>query len=135
MKITKEVIYKTLIVVGVFWFADFFLHFTGVGESNYYYVSKLMNSLLFAFLFFAVFNYKEHWKKILYSFVFGTWISFYYLISSYSGLIQIFGIYARYSPPPFVIFGITLTPFLWWAFHSLMFYIGIELVNIMKIEK
>ncbi len=132
MKITKEAIYKILIVVAVFWFSDFILHFTGVGESNYYYFSKLMNSLLFAFLFFSVFNFKQHWKKILYSLAFGTWISFYYLISSYSGLVQIFGIYARYTPPPFVIFGITLTPFLWWIFHSLMFYIGIEISKIIK---
>ena len=126
---TKNIV-KIIIVVLVFWLSDFFLHFTGVGETNYYYLSKFANSILFATMFFFIFKYKEHWKKLAYSFAFGTWISFYYLVSSYSGAVQQFlGISARYTPPPFVIFGITLTPYLWWFYHAIVFYIGLEIAN------
>src|SRR3989344_5739124 len=126
MEIKKEAVYKILITIAVFWMLDFLMHFTGVGESNYYYFAKLMNSILFAFIFFVLFNYKSHFHKLLYSIAFGTWISFYYLISSYSGAVQkFFGIYALYSPPPFVIFGIYLNPVLWWFFHISAFYIGL----------
>lgn len=125
----KEKIIGIIIVVLVFWLADFLLHFTGVGETNYYYLSKFGNAVLFSVIWFFVLSYKEHWKKLIYSFVFGTWISFYYLISSYSGLVQFFGIYARYTPPPFVIFGLTLTPYLWWLFHAVAFYVGLEIAG------
>ena len=132
IKITKEAISKILITVAVFWLADFIMHFTGVGESNYYYIIKFANSLLFAFIWFMIFNYKEFWKKILFSIIFGTWISFYYLISAYSGLVQWLGIYARYSAPPFMIFGIMLSSFFWWIYHIIVFYIGLEASKIIK---
>lgn len=114
----KERLYKIIITVAIFWILDFVMHFTGVGETNYYYFSKLANSILFAFIWFSIYDKKEHIKKLIFSFVFGTWISFYYLISSYSGLVQLLGIYARYTPPAFVIFGLILPPFFWWIFHS-----------------
>jgi hypothetical protein len=123
-------IIKIIIVVLIFWLSDFFMHLTGVGETNYYYLSKFANSILFSIIFFFIFEYKEHWKKLIYSFAFGTWISFYYLISSYSGLVQFFGIYARYTAPPFVIFGIFLSPYFWWTFHSIVFYIGLEIAGL-----
>jgi len=132
VKITKEVIYKVLITIAIFWIADFVMHFTGVGESNYYYTLKLVNSILFAFIWFGIFDSKKHFKKLVFSAVFGTWISFSYLISSYSGFVQIFGVYARNSPPPFVIFGVFLTPLLWWVFHILAFYIGLEVASLIK---
>ena len=126
--IAKKISSVALIVV-VFWLIDFILHASGVGESNYYYLSKFANSILFATLWFFVFQSRKEWKKLLYSFIFGTWVSFYYLISSYSGLVQWLGIEARYTPPPFVIFGIFLTPFLWWILHSVAFYAGLKLAE------
>src|SRR3989338_1945141 len=110
IKITKGIWYKIAITVAVFWLADFILHFTGVGESNYYYTLKLVNSFLLAFIWFAVFDSKKIHKRFIYSLASGTWISFTYLVSSYSGFIQLFGVYALYSPPPFVIFGIFFSP-------------------------
>ena len=132
VKITKEVIYKVLITTAVFWILDFVLHYTGVGESNYYYSLKLINAFIFAFIWFAVFDIRKSLKKLYFSIVFGTWVSFSYLISSYSGLVQFFGVAARYSPPPFVIFGMFLTPILWWVFHILAFYAGLEVSRIME---
>ncbi|MBI3623455.1 hypothetical protein HY212_05255 [Candidatus Pacearchaeota archaeon] len=132
VKITKEIIYKTLITAAVFWILDFVMHYTGVGESNYYYSLKLVNSFIFAFIWFAVFDIKKSLRKLYFSIVFGTWVSFSYLISSYSGLVQFFGVAARYSPPPFVIFGVFLTPFLWWVFHILAFYAGLEVCRILE---
>ena len=126
----KSKVYKIIIVVIVFWLLDFIMHYTGVGETNFYYTSKFGNAVLFAIIWFFIFDRKEQWKKLTYSFIFGTYISFYYLIASYSGLVQFFfGIYARYSAPPFVIFGEYLTPVLWWVFHSIAFYLGIILAN------
>src|SRR3989344_1127249 len=130
VKITKEVNYKVLITTAVFWILDFVLHYTGVGESNYYYSLKLINAFIFAFIWFAVFDIRKSLKKLYFSIVFGTWVSFSYLISSYSGLVQFFGVAARYSPPPFVIFGMFLTPILWWVFHILAFYAGLEVSRI-----
>ncbi len=123
-------IYKILIAVAVFWILDFAVHFTGVGETNYYYTIKLANSALFAFIWFSIFDKKERWKKFLFSIVFGTWISFFYLITAYDGLVQFFGIEAGYGAPPFVIFGIFLTKYLWWAWHIFGFYIGLELSDL-----
>src|SRR3989344_8565644 len=123
---------QTVITILIFWLSDFILHFTGVGESRFYYISKLANATLFAILWFFVFYSKVHWKKIVYSLAFGTWISFYYLTASYSGIVQYLGIYARYTPPPFVIFGIFLISFIWWITHSLGFYIGIEMAELLK---
>jgi hypothetical protein len=128
-KNTKKLIYASIITVSIFWILDFVLHFTGVGETNYYYLSKLGNSILFAIIWFFIFNKGKHWQKLLFSVVFGTWISFYYLATSYSGFAQWLGFYARYSPPPFVIFGIFLAPILWWVFHSLSFYVGVEIAD------
>lgn len=128
----KKAIYKIIITFATFWIFDFLLHFTGVGETNYYYISKLANSILFAFIWFSMYNKKEHSKKLIFSFVFGIWISAYYLVSSYSGLVQLFGVYARYTPPAFVIFGIVLHPFFWWIFHSLAFFLGLELSRLVK---
>ncbi len=126
----KNSVYKVINAVLVFWILDFILHFTGVGETNFYYTSKFANATLFAIIFFFIFSFKEQWKKIVYSFAFGTFISFYYLIASYSGLVQsFFGIDARYTPPPFVIFGVFLHPIFWWIFHSLAFYLGIILAE------
>jgi|SRR3989344_2110520 len=128
----KSILLKIIAVVAIFWLSDFILHFFGVGESRFYYISKFFNAALFALLWFFAFYSRKHWKKIVYSFVFGTWISFYYLIASYLGLVQYLGIYARYTPPPFVIFGIFLTPFIWWITHSLGFYLGLELSELIK---
>lgn len=130
INIRATVLSKILIAVLTFWFLDFAMHYTGVGETNFYYASKFGNAVLFSIIWFFIFGYKENWKKLLYSFIFGTYISFYYLIASYSGLVQFFfGVYARYTPPPFVIFGIFLPAFLWWIFHALAFYAGIMLAN------
>jgi len=125
-------ILKIAVVVLVFWLADFIMHFTGVGESNYYYLSKFGNAVLFSIIFFFIFDFEDHWKKVAYSVVFGTWISFYYLISSYSGLVQLFGIYARYTPPPFAVGELMLPAFLWWIFHIVAFYVGLELAGFIK---
>ena len=119
----------------MFWLSDFIMHFIGVGESNYYYLSKFGNAILFAVIFFFIFNYKEHWKKLVYSIVFGTWISFYYLVSSYSGLVQFLGISARYAPPPWVVGELMLPAFLWWIFHIVGFYVGLELAGLIKQEE
>lgn len=127
----KRKIWQIAIVVLIFWIADYILHTIGVGESHYYFISKFANAVLFSVLFFLAFNYKEHWKKIAYSIVFGTWISFYYLVSSYSGLVQWLGLYARYTPPPFEIFGIMMSPFWWWVVHGLGFYIGLEVAALL----
>ena len=127
MRITKKIVYRTILVVAVFWLADFILHNHGVGESNYYYLLKFGNSAILALIWFTILDSKKHVKKILYGIFAGTWISFSYLATSYSGFVQFLGIYARYTPPPFVIFGLTLTPYLWWLFHSFVFYIGLEL--------
>ena len=132
VKITKEVIYKVILTTATFWFLDFLMHFTGVGETNYYYSLKLFNAFLFSFIWFAIFDIKKSFKKFLFSIVFGTWISLSYLISSYSGFVQFFGIYANSSPPPFVIFGMFLTPLLWWIFHIIVFYMGLEVSRIIK---
>ena len=122
VKITKETFYKIFIVVAIFWLTDFIMHIVGVGESNYYYLIKFFNSVLFAFIWFEIFDSKKHVKKLLFSVFFGTWISFSYLISSYSGFVQeFFGIVARYSAPPFMIFGIMLHPILWWVYLYLVF--------------
>ena len=133
MKSLKKISFlQVVIVVLVFWIFDYVFHSIGVGETNYYYLSKFANAILFSIIWFFIFNYREHWKKIIYSFVFGTWVSFYYLISSYSGLVQLLGVSARYAPPPFVIGGIYLTPYLWWFFHALVFYIGLELAGFLR---
>ena len=125
-------IFNVIIVVLIFWASDFILHFTGVGESKFYYISKFFNAAIFAIMWFFVFYSKKFWKKLVYSFVFGTWVSFYYLTASYSGFVQYLGIYARYTPPPFLIFGITLIPFIWWITHSLGFYLGLEISGLLK---
>ena len=132
IRITKEAIYKIIITVAVFWLADFVMHYTGVGESNYYYTLKFVNAFLFAFIWFSVFDSKKRIKIILFSIIFGTWISFSYLISSYSGLVQFFGVYALYSPPPFVIFGLNLPSVFWWVYHIFAFYIGLEIARVIK---
>ena len=132
MKITKGMIYRILLTAVIFWFLDFVLHFTGVGESNYYYTIKLANSFLFAFIWFVIFDSKKHSRKLLFSIVFGTWISFFYLVSSYSGLVQFFGIVARYSAPLFVVFEKTFSSFFWWVFHIIAFYVGLEISSFVK---
>ena len=48
-------IYKILITVLTFWVIDFVLHYTGVGETNFYYTSKFGNAVLFAFIWFLAF--------------------------------------------------------------------------------
>lgn len=118
-----------LVPVLIFWILDFVMHMLGVGESNYYFISKLANAVLFSIMWIFIFQGKSHIRKIIYSAIFGTWISFYYLVSSYSGLVQILGVTARYTPPPFVIFGIYLTPYIWWAFHAVSFYLGLEVLS------
>ena len=122
----KQVIYKIIITALVFWLLDFIFHFTGVGESNYYYIIKMANALLFAFIWFAIYDKKSRKSKLFFSVAFGTWVSFFYIISSYSGIVQWLGIYARYSAPPFVVFGVYLTKYLWWVFHIIAFYVGLE---------
>ncbi len=123
----REGIYKIIITAVIFWLLDFVVHFTGAGESNYYYIIKIANAFLFAFIWFSIYSAKSPFKKLLFSVVFGTWISFFYLISSYSGFVQWLGIYARYSAPQFVIFGIYLTKYFWWLWHILSFYLGLEI--------
>ena len=132
VRVTKEVIYKILLTVAVFWIADFLLHISGAGETTYYYVIKFANAVLFAFIWFAVFDSKKHWKKILFALIFGTWVSFYYLATSYSGLIQLLGVNALYAPPAFVVFGKVFSPYYWWAYHCLVFYIGLEIAGLVK---
>ena len=132
VKITKKTIYKIFITIGVFWVADFLMHFTGIGESNYYYALKFANAVLLAFVWFAVFDSKSHWKKALFSIFVGTWISFSYLVTSYSGFIQWFGISARYSAPPFIVFNLFLSPYLWWVYHILIFCIGLEISSLVN---
>ncbi len=129
INLTKEIWYKAIIAVVVFWVLDFIMHITGVGETNYYYTLKLVNSFLLAFVWFTAFDSKQVYKRATYSFVAGTWISFTYLITSYSGLVEFFGIYALSSPPPFVIFGVFLHPFFWWVYHSLVFWLGLEIAR------
>ncbi|HIG94368.1 MAG: hypothetical protein QT05_C0004G0023 [archaeon GW2011_AR13] len=132
IKITKKIIYNIILVVAIFWFADFLMHIHGVGESNYYYILKFGNATLLAFIWFTIFDNKEHYKKALFAIFAGTWISFSYLMTSYSGFIQLLGISARYNAPPFVILGLTLSPYFWWLFHSLVFYIGLEISKFFK---
>ena len=134
-KRVKNKIYGIITTIFVFWILDFILHKTGVGETNFYYLSKFANAFLFAVIWFFIFDSKSSWKKAVYSIAFGTWISFYYLIASYSGLVQFFGIVARYTPPPFVIFGITFSPFFWWVIHGLGFYLGLEIYGLIRKRK
>src|SRR3989344_1155831 len=129
----RDLIIKIIITVLIFWISDFALHTIGVGESKFYFISKFLNAGIFAIMWFFVFYSKKHWKKIVYSVCFSIWITFYYLVSAYSGLVQSLGIYALYTPPPFVIFGASLVPFIWSITHGLGFYIGIEIAD--KIKK
>ena len=131
-KVNKNIIIKIAIIIAVFWISDFILHSIGVGESKFYFISKFFNAGLFAILWVFVFYSKKSLRKLIYSFAFATWISFYYLISSYSGLVQYLGIYALHSPPPFVIFGLTLVPLVWWITHGLGFYLGLEISDLIK---
>ena len=126
---------KIFIPIVSFWLLDLLFHYIGVGETNYYYLSKLVNVILFSLIWFFVFYRDSVIVKLIYSFIFGTWISFYYLVFSYSGFVQWLGIEARYSPPPFVIFGFTLSPILWWSFHSLVFYLGLEIADLKIFKK
>ena len=64
IKITKNIWYKVIVTVAIFWLADFILHITGVGETNYYYILKMVNSFLLAFIWFTVFDSKKVYKKI-----------------------------------------------------------------------
>ena len=131
-KETNQKVISIIITIVVFWFLDSILHAIGVGESNYYYLSKFANALLFATIWFFIFNSKKHWHKIIYSLVFATWVSFYYLISSYSGFVQWLGIYARYTQPPFVIGTLHLSLLLWWIVHGLGFYLGLIISSLVK---
>ena len=128
----KGVLLGVVVVVLTFWIIDFILHYAGVGESNFYYLSKFGNAILFALIWFLGFNYREHWKKLAYAIVFGTWISLYYLAFSYSGFVQLLGIDARYTPPPFVIFGVFLSSYLWWLVNIIAFYFGLEFSQLLK---
>jgi len=132
MKNKWILIIKIIIAVLVFWIFDFMLHAIGVGESKFYFISKFFNAVIFAIMWLFVFYSRKHWKKIVYSIIFATWITFYYLISSYSGFVQYLGIYALYTPPPFIILGITLVPFMWWVTHGLWFYLGLEIADLIK---
>jgi hypothetical protein len=122
----KSTIYKIAITVLTFWLLDYFLHFTGVGETHFYYASKFGNAILFAIIWFGIFRYTDNIKKLIYSVIFGSYISIYYLLGAYSGFVQEYlGITAAQTPPPFVIFGIFLTPVLWWVLHIGAFYLGL----------
>ena len=127
MKKLLSNISKVAIIVATFWILDFLAHIAGVGESNFYFLSKFGNSILFGVIFCFVFSFNKRWKTAIFSAVFGTWVSFYYLVFSYSGFVQWLGIDARYTPPPFEIFGLVLSPVLWWVYHGLIFYLGTEL--------
>lgn len=130
MKYTKSEIKKgvigLIITVAIFWLSDLILHKIGVGETPFYFISKFANASLFAIMWFFIFSGNSHIRKMIYSIIFGTWISFYYLVASYSGLVQLLGIYARYTPPPFVIGSFFLHPAMWWLTHALGFYLGLE---------
>ena len=128
----QGLIVKIVITVIIFWLSDFLLHSVGVGESKFYFISKFLNSIVFAIMWFFAFYSVKHWKKIVYSAVFSLWITFYYLVSSYSGLVQSLGIYAGYAPPPFVVLGFVLVPFVWSITHGLGFFIGIEVADLIK---
>src|SRR3989338_10988664 len=99
---------KVVIIVAIFWILDFLAHMVGVGESNFYFISKLINGILFAIIFCFAFTFNKRWKTVLFSTLFGTWVSFYYLAFSYSGCVQWLGIDAEYGPPPFELFGLVL---------------------------
>ncbi len=129
---SKSLLLRVVVVAFVFWVGDMFLHYIGVGESTFYYISKLGNGIIFAVLWYVGFAYREHWKKIVYSIVFGTWVSLYYLLASYSGLVQSAGIYALESPPLFVVGSLVLHPVAWWVFHSLVFYLGLQVAELVK---
>jgi hypothetical protein len=47
------------------------------------------------------------------------------------------GLYARYTPPPFEIFGVMMSPYWWWVVHGLGFYAGLEIASLLdkKIKK
>ena len=132
MKNKWILIIKIIIAVLVFWIFDFMIHAIGVGESKFYFISKFFNAVIFAIMWLFVFYSRKHWKKIVYSIIFATWITFYYLISSYSGFVQYLCIYSLYTPPPFIILGITLVPFMWWVTHGLWFYLGLEIADLIK---
>ena len=123
---------RICITVLFFWLFDIFMHSLGVGETHFYYISKFANASLFALLWFLAFDAHSWQKRFGYSFIFGTWISFYYLVSAYSGLVQWLGLTARYAAPPFVFGDLYLSPFLWWVFHSLAFYLGLELAGLVN---
>jgi len=128
----RDLIIKIIITILIFWLSDFLLHIIGVGESKFYFISKFLNAGIFAIMWFFVFYSKKHWKKIVYSAAFSLWVTFYYIISSYSGLVQSLGIPAGYGPPPFVILGVILVPFAWSITHGLGFFIGIEVADLVK---
>jgi hypothetical protein len=123
---------KVIVVILIFWLSDFILHSVGVGESKFYFISKFLNVTIFALMWFFIFYSRKYWKKIAYSIIFSIWITFYYLISAYSGIVQYLGIHALYAPPPFVIFGVFLPPFIWSLTHGLGFYLGLEVSDIIK---
>lgn len=131
-KIGARKFLQICIVFLVFWLLDFIFHYLGVGESNFYYISKFGNAVIFSVMWFLAFGYKEHWKKIIYSIIFGTWVSLYYLLASYSGFVQYLGIPALYAPPPFVVFGVYLHPIFWWFFHAGTFYLGIIIAELLN---
>ena len=130
--VCKGLLCKVAIVVAVFWLLDLMVHVHGVGETNYYYFIKFGNAVLFSLIWFLGYNKKSFSRKIVFSIIFGTWISFFYLISAYSGLVQFFGIDAYYAAPPFVIFGAFLPSFFWWIFHILAFYAGLEAADFIR---
>lgn len=122
----KKALLLALFICVVFWTLDWLSHVFGGTETTYYYLSKLGNSFLFSLILVKV-----SWKKLqqswmarsIASVVMGLYISLYYLLSSYSGLVQQYGIIALTSPPTFF----TFSPLLWGPAHMCYFFVALNL--------
>jgi len=125
MKWNKALLLALFICL-VFWMLDWLSHVLGGTETLYYYLSKLGNSFIGSFILVKYFwprLKKSMPARIVASVAMGLFISLYYLISSYSGLVQQYGVVALTSPPTFF----SLTPFLWGPAHMLYFFIALKL--------
>src|SRR3989338_6430305 len=121
----NKVLLLALFICLVFWMLDWLSHVLGGTETLYYYLSKLGNSFLFSLILVKVFwkKLQQSWiSRVIASVVMGLYISFYYLISSYSGLVQQYGIVALTAPPTFF----TLSPFIWGPAHMLYFFVALN---------
>ena len=128
----KKAFYLALMASLVFWAIDWLSHVVGGSETTFYHVSKLFNSILFAWLLFRFFwpKLKASWiARGTASIVFGLYVSVYYALASYStGFVQSLGITALRTPPTFF----AMTPYLWGPAHMIYFFIGIHAALFME---